>query len=374
MNKYASAIVISTEGKIGERKGEKIMEVKLFQSTEALFNHYVATHPQGDLLQTTYWGKLKQISNWQYYPLAVVEQGEIKASTLLLIKKLPYLPYTIAYSPRGPLFSSVEALQLLIQEVKEEAKKKKALVWKMDPPIPAGDQNWLKLAQEENLKLIDAGLDFQNVQPRFVMTLPLTAPLSKLLENMKSKTRYNIRYAERRKVVVKRAKNLDDLLTFYQLLEITAKRDKFTVRPLAYFEAIWQELVEKKVAQLFLAYHHTTPLAGAICFQLGKKAWYVYGASSNEMRNLQATHLLQWEMIRWAKSLGCHVYDFRGVSGDLNPENPLYGLYRFKEGFGAQLEEYVGEYDLPLRQGGYLPWRAGLALHQRVRNRKKQDT
>jgi peptidoglycan pentaglycine glycine transferase (the first glycine) len=95
--------------------------------------------------------------------------------------------------------------------------------------------------------------------------------------------------------------------------------------------------------------------------------WYVYGASSNERRNLQASHLLQWEMIRWAKGLGCRVYDFRGVSGDLSEENPLYGLYRFKEGFGAKLETYVGEFDLPIRQGGYVLWRGGLAVHNRIR-------
>ena len=126
-------------------------------------------------------------------------------------------------------------------------------------------------------------------------------------------------------------------------------------------------LVEDGLAQLFLAYYDDIPLAGAIAFRLGTRAWYVYGASSNEHRNLQASHLMQWEMIKWAKASGCKVYDFRGVSGEVDPNNPLYGLYRFKEGFGTILREYVGEYDYVLNRPLYRLWQAALKIRQRRR-------
>lgn len=176
------------------------MKTKLLHDNEALFNHYVATHPQGDLLQTTQWGKLKESSGWNYYPLAVEQDGTIQGTALLLIKQLPIVPNTVAYSPRGPLYSSPEALLALWQAGKILAREQRALVWKMDPAILASDLQWLELANQNKLRPIDTGLDFSGVQPRFVMTLNLRSSLDTLLKNMKSKTRYNIRYAERKEV------------------------------------------------------------------------------------------------------------------------------------------------------------------------------
>ncbi len=348
------------------------MEALLLDEQETIFNHYVATHPHGDLLQTTNWGKVKASSGWQYYPLAIQEKGTLQGTALVLIKKLPYLPYTVAYSPRGPLYSSEEALRALWNAGSQLARTHGALVWKMDPPLLRTDRLWPELANKQNLRHQDTGLDFLGVQPRFVMTLDLYPSLDTLLKNMKSKTRYNIRYAERKEVRVFIAKEKKQLSVFYTLLQETARRDGFMIRPLSYYETMWDLLVEHKLAQVFLSYKDGTPLAGAILFRLGKRAWYVYGASSNEQRNLQAAHLIQWDMIKWAKSQGCQVYDFRGVSGDLSPEHPLYGLYRFKEGFGAQIQEYVGEYDLPISRGGYLLWQRALATHQWLRHKKKE--
>lgn len=342
------------------------METKLLWEKEDLFDHFVASHPKGDVLQTTKWGRLKASSGWNYHPLGAIENGMLRGIALILTKRLP-LGRTMAYSPRGPLVSSKEALDALFVAGTELLRKEKALVWKMDPPIIAGDPLWIGCVHKERLRFIDTGLDFAGVQPRHVMTLDLSTSLDTLMKNMKSKTRYNIRYAVRKGVRIVRVKERGLLDVFYCLLQETAIRDGFTIRPLAYFEDMWNQLMTHNLAQLFLAYHDNVPLAGAICFRLPHRVWYVYGASSNENRNLQAAHLIQWEMIRWAKSLGCRVYDFRGVSGDLNEANPLYGLYRFKEGFGARLETYVGEFDLPIHQGGYLLWQGGLAVHNWMR-------
>ena len=347
------------------------MDTRLFYEHESVFNHYVAAHQHGDVLQTTHWGKLKGTTGWSYYPLAVFEKGTIQASALILTKRLPLPGRMLFYSPRGPLFSSPTALNALLRAGFELGRKEKAIVWKMDPPLVADDPIWHDCCVEHNLIPIDTGLDFAGVQPRFIMDLDISRPLDSLLEAMKSKTRYNIRYAERKGVRIMRSSRRNELGIFYTLLQETAQRDKFTIRPLTYFESLWDNLVENKLAQLFLAYHDNTPLAGAIAFRLRGRAWYVYGASSSNNRNLQASHLMQWEMMKWAKGLGCKVYDFRGVSGDLNPEDPLDGLYRFKEGFGAQIKEYVGEYDLPIDTLSYPLWQKGLALHNWMRTQRR---
>jgi len=94
-----------------------------------------------------------------------------------------------------------------------------------------------------------------------------------------------------------------------------------------------------------MAYYGEIPIAGTIAIHFGDKVWYLYGASSNEHRNLMPNYLLQWTMIKWALELGCRIYDFRGVSGDLSEDNPLYGLYRFKRGFNGDFCEFLGEFD-----------------------------
>jgi len=122
-------------------------------------------------------------------------------------------------------------------------------------------------------------------------------------------------------------------------------------------------MVKRRYAQLFLASYHGEAIAGALAFIMGDKAWYLYGASSNRHRNLMPNHLLQWTMILWAKERGCRSYDFRGVSGDLNPDNPLYGLYRFKKGFEGTLTEFIGEYDRVYSPFLYWLWRKVYPLY-----------
>ncbi len=316
----------------------------MMDTRKSMFNHYVLNHPLGDVLQTTHWGQLKaQFSGWEYSPLGLMDPDlGIRASVLLLRREVPYMKRSIFYSPRGPLFNDKEALVQLLKEVKEWIRKQKGIFWKMDPPLPYGHEAWKSL---QGLLRVESGLDFESVQPRFIMELDLKPPLEDLLANMKKKTRYNIRYAQKKNVKVRIAEKKSELLRFYPLLVETAKRDGFRIRGLPYFEHLWDTVLENKLGYLFMAFHKEDLLAAAILFRTKHRAVYVYGASSSADRSLQPSYALQWAMIAWAKSVHCKVYDFRGISGDLNPNNPLYGLYRFKEGFGAKVVEYVGEYD-----------------------------
>lgn len=343
------------------------LEARLFNKHPSIFNHYVASHPNGDVLQTTFWGDLKETTGWQPLALGITNRGQLQASALILKRPIPLRTgHSIYYSPRGPLFSNQAALAKLIDAVTDLARSERPILWKMDPAISSKDTIWNSL--ETPLHKNDTGLDFNGIQPRFVMQLDIRAPLETLLANMKSKTRYNIRYSERKGVKVTHSRDSADLEIFYPLLQETAVRDHFTVRSFEYFKNIWEHLIKQNVAQLFLAYHKNQPLGGTIAFRLGKKVWYVYGASSNYKRNLQASYKLQWEMIKWAKGSGCQIYDFRGVSGDLNPANPLYGLYRFKDGFGAHLVEYAGEYDLPL-SNLYRLWQPAMKIYKKIANK-----
>ena len=153
-------------------------------------------------------------------------------------------------------------------------------------------------------------------------------------------------------------------------MDETGERDHFIVRNADYFRSILKELGED--ARIYMAYHEGQAIAGTLAIHFADKVWYLYGASSNQSRNLMPNYLLQWEMIRWAVETNCFLYDFRGVSGDLSPDNPLYGLYRFKKGFMGEFTEFLGEYDYVLK-----PWvitavkraRGALSLARRAKRR-----
>ncbi|MDK2894294.1 MAG: hypothetical protein PWQ98_419, partial [Moorella sp. (in: firmicutes)] len=152
---------------------------------------------------------------------------------------------------------------------------------------------------------------------------------------------------------------------FYEILKETTLRDRFLVRSYSYFETMWREMVERGYAKLFLAYYRGEAIAGTLAFIMGDKAWYLYGASSNRHRNVMPNYLLQWTMILWAREQGCTMYDFRGVPGDLDEKNPLYGLYRFKKGFNGTFTEFIGEYDRVYSPFYYWLWQSVLPLYSR---------
>lgn len=160
------------------------------------------------------------------------------------------------------------------------------------------------------------------------------------------KTRYNIRLAGRKgvEVICCDESNLGEMLHhFAAIMKETGERDGFITRPESYFASLMQHMGDH--ARLYMALYNGKPVAGTLAIHFGNKVWYLYGASSNEYRNVMPNYQLQWNMIQWAVECGCDIYDFRGVSGDLSPENPLYGLYLFKKGFSGQLTEFCGEFE-----------------------------
>ena len=197
-----------------------------------------------------------------------------------------------------------------------------------------------------------------------------------LLAGFHQKWRYNIRLAQRKGVSV-RICGKEMVPAFSELMLTTGVRDGFVTRQPEYFANMLDNLGEH--ARLYMAFDpEGTPIAGTLAIHYGDKVWYLYGASSNEHRNLMPNYLLQWRMIQWAVETGCSVYDFRGVSGDISEDNPLYGLYKFKKGFGGDFTEFVGEYDLVLKRTAWLIAEKGSVLYKNLnaklyllKNRKK---
>ena len=231
-----------------------------------------------------------------------------------------------------------EVMDFLFAEVKKFAQAKGAIFLKIDPDVSLEDT-----ALQEYLAsrgFVPAGKDsgFEGIQPKFVFRLDITPDLATLLANFHSKTRYNVRLARRKGVVIKDNCGKEDLPIFYEILQETTERDKFLVRPYRYFEEMWDCLVPSGYLKLFLAYYQEKPIAGTLAYLFGDTAWYIYGASSNEHRNVMPNYLLQWTMIKWAQENNCKVYDFRGVSGDLSKDNLFMDCIVFKRVLMALLQ------------------------------------
>ena len=134
---------------------------------------------------------------------------------------------------------------------------------------------------------------------------------------------------------------LDDFMKIYQ---VTGARDGFNTRPKEYFQRMLSALGPH--CRLYMGFYEGQAICGAITTNYAGKTCYVYGASNNARLNVMPNYLMQMEMIRWAVETSCDVYDFQGISGDMENENGhMYGLYRFKRGFGGQVDELAGEFN-----------------------------
>ena len=146
-----------------------------------------------------------------------------------------------------------------------------------------------------------------------------------------------------------------DLAAFGELLGVTGDRKQFAVYPADYYSASYELLASDGLGQLLLATYKDTTVAGLMVFKLGTKAYMLYAASSTLHRELSPGYLVQWESIRWAHAQGCVVYDFCGIPDEVGDDpdryaqegrtDGLWGVYRFKRGFGGQAVGYLATHD-----------------------------
>jgi lipid II:glycine glycyltransferase (peptidoglycan interpeptide bridge formation enzyme) len=313
----------------------------------AAMAQFINSHENGHFLQSPQWAQVKKGWRWRGV-LAYDEAGQLAGATSVLIRPLP-LGLSILYAPRGPVCDRGDAaiVNALLAGVDEIAGHFHALLFLLDPDVPDEDQDFRALmARAGFAEQTSAALD--NIQAQYVMRLPLAGRTEKdVFSGFCSKTRYNVRVALRHGVQLRQFSGREvipdeAIQAFAKLMKTTGERDHFLTRSPEYFRTILSRLGEDAV--LFLAYLDDKPIAGTIGVFQGRKAWYLYGASANDHRDAMPNYLLQWEMIRRAIALGCTFYDLRGVPGDPTPDDPLYGLYRFKKGFSGEYTKFSGLY------------------------------
>ena len=352
----------------------------------AAWNTFVGRVPEGDVLQAWEWGVVKG-ADWTPVRLGLFRGEILVGGSLILRRKVP-LVGNFFYAPRGPLledWTDEAALTVLLQAIRQRAETDHAGFLTIDPAVPIERTDVAALlARHGFTRPLTADVQgFGGIQPRCVMQLDLAGKSeADLLASFKPQVRRNIKLAfEKHGVEMVENLTRDDLKKFNELMQVTGQRNGFRPRPLSYFETLWDNLVPAGLAKLFMTCYEGQILSGALCFRIGDKAWYVYGESSNEHRNVMPNYAMQWGMIKWARELGCSWYDFRGVSprrrvegesaADVEKEDHLQGLNRFKEGFGTRYVEYVGEFDLVYHKTAYWAYTKGKPAAQKLARKLK---
>jgi lipid II:glycine glycyltransferase (peptidoglycan interpeptide bridge formation enzyme) len=251
--------------------------------------------------------------------------------------------------------------QQVINDLRDLARNQGAIFVKIDPDVPVGagePGSAEEISDEVGRSLIDeltsSGWLFSPDQIQFRNTVMINLALAEteLLQRMKQKTRYNIRLAERKGVEV-RMGGLSDIPLLYRMYAETSQRDGFVIRDAEYYHAVWETFIKSGHAQPLIAMVDSVPTAAVILFIFARRAWYLYGMSSSLHREKMPNYLLQWEAMRCAKQAGCLEYDLWGAPDDFQPDDPLWGVYRFKEGLGGHVVRTVGAWDFPSRSQYY---------------------
>jgi vancomycin resistance protein VanK len=351
---------------------------------------FVGTRRSASFLQTPAWGLVK--AEWRRESIGFFDGGAQVGAALVLYRQLPRLKRYLAYLPEGPLLDwSTDDLGALLAPLAAHVKEQGAFGVRIGPPVVTRrwDAATLKagIADPDCRRLDDLaptdrdatgarvvtqltelgwrpqGLEggFAAGQPRHVFQVPLRHPdgtartEDEVLAGMNQQWRRNIKKAAKEGVEVTSSRPGDptaqaDLEAFHALYVHTAERDRFTPRPLGYFRTMLDALGAESPdrIRLWSARHEGDLVAATIATRVGAHAWYSYGASSTDKRDVRGSNAVQWAMLQDALAAGADVYDLRGITDTLEADDPHAGLIQFKVGTGGEAVEYAGEWDLPL--------------------------
>ena len=350
------------------------------------WNTCIRNLPKAHLLQTSQWADLKSHFGWLPYflvwtegqsgwQMGVYQEDKIEAGVPvaagLLLEREAFPGLRVLYMPKGPLladWSNLDLSEKILDDLAGFARQKKALQLKIDPDLELG---WGVPGEDDFCEYVK-GKEFQEllrskgwvyspeqIQFKNTVLVDLREDEDQILARMKSKTRYNIRLSGRKGIQI-RLGGMNDLSPLYRMYAETSRRAGFAIRSEAYYLQLWRSFLDKSRAegdgpraQPIIAEYEGQMVAGAVIFKFGKRAWYLHGMSLPEHSEKMAPHLVQWEAMRWAKDQGCEIYDMWGAPDEFDESDSLWGVYRFKRGFGGEVTLTIGAWDFPARPFSY---------------------
>lgn len=339
-----------------------------YSPEDAEWDAFVASHPNGSILQTTNWARLKNRFGWTSHRVWLKKDGRFVAGAQILFRSALLGMFKMAYIPHGPLvdWSDDEQIKVLFNQIDQSVYQNRAGILKLEPLLwedEFGIENWAAVCQRGGLIV-----PTDTVQPPRTVMIDIRGSDEEILAAMKSKTRYNIRLSDRKDVIVREGKAAD-LPKFIQLIQMTGQRDNFGTHDPRYYRDAF-ELFAPENAALLIAEYDEQPLAAAFVTAIGQTATYLYGASSDQERNRMPAYAVQWAAIQWAKQKDCTQYDMWGVPDAAEEvleteftkrKDGLWPVYRAKRGYGGRVQRTVGAADRVYNQTFYrlYKWRRG---------------
>ncbi|MFL7790545.1 MAG: lipid II:glycine glycyltransferase FemX [Anaerolineae bacterium] len=316
------------------------------------WNTALAALPAPHILQSWEWSEFKSRYGWRPSRYLWQNDDQARAAASLLTRRLSGLPAAVSYVPKGPIldYADTALLKEVLAHLETVARRERALFVKIDPDVQVDSAEGRAVVE----MLCRRGWrpSREQIQFRNTMVLDLARDPEEMLAAMKSKWRYNVRLARRKGITVRQG-TLADLPLLYRMYAETATRDGFVIRTEGYYHDAWGSFIEAGLARPLIATAEEEAVAMVIIFRFQKRAWYMYGASTDSHREKMPNHLLQWEAMLWARERGCTVYDMWGAPDVLDESDPMWGVYRFKQGFGGEFVEHIGAWDFPTSRIGY---------------------
>ncbi len=312
----------------------------------------VASHPRSHPLQLWGWGEVKRASGWGAWRAAVRDEasGDLRAAAQVLTRRVPRLPLSMLYMPRGPIVApdDGEALAALMESVSRYGRATGAIFCKADPPWPAGTPHALAAA-----RFAPSG---EAVQVTETYTIDLTKSEDDIQAAMRSKTRQYIRKAEREETAIVRDTTGEWLGACYQIYRETARRARFGLHPQSYYDMIYRRLDPTRT-YLYVAVREGQPLSFLWMAGAGVTAVELYGGVSDAGQEFKSNYLLKWHAIQEMRAAGYRLYDLNGRVNE--------GISQFKQGFGPDETTWVGPFDRVYHPLMYQAWSRALPLARR---------
>jgi len=307
---------------------------EVYSDEKEQFNQTV-NHP----LQSWQWGEFREKTGVKVFRLGRFEKQELIQGVQMTIHSIPKTNYKIGYIPKCSLLSkhTFSALEKI-------GKENNCIFIKLEPNLTSGKEFFLQNNCVYGRPLFT----------KYTFQINLNQSEEAILAKMKTKTRYNIRVAQKNQVIVQENNSPQAFEQYLKLTFQTTKRQRFYSHNEKYHRLMWQTLQPAGIAHLLTATYQKQVLVAWIVFVFNNVLYYPYGASSREHKNVMASNLMMWEAIRFGKKMGCRFFDQWGCLGrNPNPKDPWYGFHHFKEGYNPQLVEFIGTFDFVLDQNKY---------------------
>jgi lipid II:glycine glycyltransferase (peptidoglycan interpeptide bridge formation enzyme) len=300
------------------------------EEEKKIFNE-ATIHP----LQSWEWGEFRKAHGNSVSRYAIFDGEKISQPFQIVWSHVPKTPFNI-----GTVIRGVRPTEEMLRFLKNVSKEKNAIFVKLEPYI-------LKDDRIEKILKNGGAVSGKTFFTPTSFWIDLTLSEEDLLKSFHSKTRYNIRLAERKGVTVTEDNSDKAFEKYLKLFFDTTKRQGYYMHSENYHRLMWKTLHtdmlregKDPIARLLTARYKKKIVTTWIVFVWHDFLYYPYGGSDETYRSIMPNNLIMWEAVRYGKKLGLSTFDLWG-------REEGKGFTKFKEGYNPKVIEFIGTWDLP---------------------------